>query len=249
MFAIVGFFAFVAAFESRSRAVGTKGALEVILHQPFGRVLLWVVAAGLLCFAIWRVLQSIFDTDNCGNDAKGIVRRVAMLGGAMVNFALSLLAFSIVLGFRVVADEDTAARDWTAWLLTKPLGQWLVMLIGTSIVIAGLAFVWKAAQAEFRDQIAAEAGKRVWIVALGQFGYVTRGIVFVMLGVFLIVAARKFNSGEAAGLAGALEALRHQPYGSYLLGIAGAGFSSYGVFEIIQSVVRRIDVTAVPDNA
>jgi hypothetical protein len=245
VFATIGLFAFLAAFGSGSQAVGTKGALEVLLHQPFGRALLWAVALGLLGFAIWRVIQSVFDADDCGRDSKGVLRRVAMLGGAVVNLALSLLAFSIAFGVRGIADEDSVARDWTAWLLAKPFGQALVMLVGASIVITGVAFVWKAIQAEFRDEIAADAGKRVWIVVLGQFGYVTRGLVFAMIGVFLIVAARKFNSGEAAGLAGALGALRQQPFGPYLLGVAGAGFSSYGAFELIQSIVRRIDVAAV----
>ena len=165
-----------------------------------------------------------------------------MLGGAVVNLALCLLALSIIFNSPSVADEDTAARDWTAWLLAKPFGQGLVMLIGASIVITGLAFVWKAVQGEFRKQIAADSGKRVWIVALGQFGYVTRGIVFALIGAFLIVAAWKFNSGEAAGMSGALRALQHQFYGPYLLLFAGAGLCSYGAFEMIQSIVHRIDV-------
>jgi hypothetical protein len=73
----------------------------------------------------------------------------------------------------------------------------------------------------------------------------TRGIVFAMIGVFLVVVGRKFNSGDAAGLAGALRALRRQPYGPYPFGLAGAGFLSYGAFELLQSIVRRIDVTAI----
>jgi len=245
VFSIIGLFALLAASESRNKAVGVKGSLQVLLYQPFGRVLLWAVAGGLLCFAIWRVIQSLFDVDDCGSDRKGLIRRLAMLGGAAVNLALSLLAFNIIFGVQGISDEDTVARDWTAWLLAKPFGQWLVTLVGVSLVIAGLAFVWKAIHAEFRDQIAARAGRRIWIVVLGQFGYVTRGLVFAMLGVFLIIAAWRFNSGEAAGLAGALGALRQQPYGPYLLALAGAGFSAYGAFELLQSLVRRIDAKAV----
>lgn len=50
--------------------------------------------------------------------------------------------------------------------------------------------------------------------ALGQFGYVARGAVFVLIGIFLTLAAWRFNSGEAAGLVGALRTLQQQPYGS-----------------------------------
>src|SRR5438034_698899 len=126
IFMIIGLFAFLAAFGSRSHAVGTSGALEVLLQQPLGSVLLWAVAAGLLSFATWRVIQAVFDVDGYGNAGKGLIRRVAMLGGAVVNLALSLLALGIVFGVRSFADEDTVARDWTAWLLTRSFGQWLV---------------------------------------------------------------------------------------------------------------------------
>ncbi|MEA2876728.1 MAG: hypothetical protein QOF14_1924 [Hyphomicrobiales bacterium] len=245
VFIIISAFAFLAALGSRNHTVGTKGALEALLSQPFGRLLLWLVAAGLLFFGLWRILQAVFDTDNCGRDNKGVLRRLGMLGGAVINLALGCLALSVIFGFRALADEDATARDWTAWLLSRPFGQMLVMLVGASIVVTGIAFVWKAVQAEFREQIAADSGKRVWIVALGQFGYVTRGVVFALIGIFLMVAARKFSSGEAAGLAGALGALRQQPYGPYLLGIAALGLLSYGAFEVLQVFLRRINVAAV----
>jgi Domain of Unknown Function (DUF1206) len=248
VFIIISAFAFLAALGSRNHTVGTKGALEALLSQPFGRLLLWLVTAGLFFFGVWRVIQATFDTDKCGRDNKGVLLRLGMLGGAVVNLVLGCLALSVIFGFRVVADEDASARDWTAWLLAQPFGQMLVMLIGMSVVVTGLAFVWKAVQAEFRNQIAADSGKRVWIVALGQFGYVTRGVVFALIGIFLMVAARKFNSGEAAGLAGALGALRQQPYGQYLLAIAALGLFSYGAFEMLQVFVRRMNVAAVSDH-
>lgn len=248
MFIIIGAFAFLAALGSRNHTVGTKGALEALLVQPFGRLLLWLVVAGLFFFGMWRVIQAVFDTDDCGRDSKGVLRRLGMLGGAVVNLALGCLALSVVFGFRALADEDASARDWTAWLLAQPFGQMLVMLIGLGVVVTGLVFVWKAVQAEFRDQIAADSGKRVWIVALGQFGYVTRGVVFALIGIFLIVAAGKFSSGEATGLAGALGALRQQPYGPYLLALAALGFFSYGAFEVLQVFVRRVNVAAVSDH-
>jgi hypothetical protein len=72
------------------------------------------------------------------------------------------------------------------------------MLIGMSVVVTGLVFVWKAVQAAFRDQIAAHSGKRVWIVALRQFGYVTRGVVFALIGIFLMRwRPRSMRAGRA----------------------------------------------------
>jgi len=53
-------------------------------------------------FAIWRVIEAAFDVDRHGNDGKGLVRRAAMLGGAVANLALSFLALGIVFGVRAV---------------------------------------------------------------------------------------------------------------------------------------------------
>ena len=55
-------------------------------------------------------------------------------------------------------------------------------------------------RAEFRKQLALRAGSRAWVVALGVVGFIAGAIIFVMIGVFLVIAALQFNSGQAAGL-------------------------------------------------
>jgi Domain of Unknown Function (DUF1206) len=244
VFVIIGAFAGLAALDAHWRMVGTRGALQALLTQPFGRALLWIVAAGLFCFACWRVVQAVFDADNCGKDAKGVMRRLGFAGGALFHLALTAIAIGVIVGSRRVGDEDSIARDWTAWLLGKPFGMWLVMVIGAGIAAAGVVFAWKAVKAEFREYLATDLG-RAWVVALGQFGYVARGLVFVLVGVFLMLAAWRFNSGDAAGLVGALKAMQQQPYGSWLLGITALGLLSYGAFEVLQVFVRRVDAKKV----
>src|SRR6476619_522974 len=45
----------------REETAEPKGALLALLSQPFGFALLRLVAFGLLCFAVWRIAQSILD--------------------------------------------------------------------------------------------------------------------------------------------------------------------------------------------
>src|SRR5918995_3987130 len=77
-----------------------------------------------------------------------------------------------------------------------------------------------------------------------RFGLIARGVVFVIIGGFLIVAAFEFNSAEARGLQGALETLQQQPYGWILLGIVALGLVAFGVYSLIEARYRRIDVAA-----
>jgi hypothetical protein len=249
VFVIVGGFAVLAALDARSPIVGTRGAMQSLLTHPFGRALLWAIAAGLFCFACWRAIQAIFDADHCGNHTGGVMQRLGFIGGAIFHLALAAIAIGIIFGSRRVSDEDSVARDWTAWLLGQPFGMWMVMLIGAGITAAGVVFAWKAVKGDFREHLAADVGGREWIVALGQFGYVARSVVLVIVGIFLMLAALRFNSGEAAGLVGALQVLQQQTYGSFLLGLIALGLLSYGAFEIIQVFVRRVDAKKVQREA
>ena len=63
----------------------------------------------------------------------------------------------------------------------------------------------------------------------GRLGLATRGVVIGIAGVFLIVAALRFDPSEATGLGGALQELLRQPFGSWLLGVAAFGLMAYGL--------------------
>jgi hypothetical protein len=65
-------------------------------------------------------------------------------------------------------------------------------------------FAWKAVKADFREHLAADMDCREWIVTLGQFGYLARGLVFVLVGSFLMLAARGDSTLERPRVLSAL---------------------------------------------
>ena len=70
-----------------------------------------------------------------------------------------------------------------------------------------------------------------------------RGIVFCVIGFFLIQAARQSDASQARGLGEALQALAQQPYGSWIMGIVALGLVAYGIYMVMQARYRRIDPT------
>ena len=75
VYLIVGGLAVLAALGGGGQTTDSKGALLTILQQPFGNVLLGLVALGLVGYAIWRLVQALMDTDHHGTDAKGLAIR------------------------------------------------------------------------------------------------------------------------------------------------------------------------------
>jgi hypothetical protein len=78
-------------------------------------------------------------------------------------------------------------------------------------------------------------------VPVGQIGLLARGLVYVLTGVFLVLAALHADPSEAKGLSGALEALRRQSFGGALLMLAGAGLLAFGAYGLVQAIYRRVE--------
>jgi hypothetical protein len=242
VFVILGYFTTLAAVSAHVRPVDSKDALRSLLTQPAGGVLLLALAAGLLCFAFWREAQCFADADDCGNKLKGMARRITYGAAGVFYAAFASVAVSMVLGTRGAnADTDSTVRDWTGWLLGKPMGQWLIALVGVTIVVTGICIAVAGVRAEFKQRLALAEKPRLLVTALGLIGYLTRGAVFAIIGTFLIFAAIHSNAHEATGLAGALEIIKRQNFGATLLGITAAGLVAFGAYGIAEAIFRRID--------
>ena len=78
------------------------------------------------------------------------------------------------------------------------------------------------------------------VIFLGRLGYGALGVVFTIIGFFMIVAAVQFNPKEAKGLDTALGELLHLPFGRVLLGIVALGLIAYGVYSFVEARYRRL---------
>ena len=242
VYIVAGALAVMTAAGVGGELTDARGALRSIARQPFGRAMLAVVAVGLAAYVLWRWVQSITDADRKGRSFKGLALRAAYFASGTVYAGLALAAARIVFG----ADEPagrSAARGWTARLIGMPFGDWLVTLAGLTVIGFGLYQMFKGYKAKFRKRLKLpeiEAGARDWALLSGRVGYAARGVVFAVIGVFLIQAARHRDPGQAQGLDGALQALARQSFGPYLLGAVAAGLIAYGIFALVEARYRRI---------
>ncbi|HYG09946.1 MAG TPA: DUF1206 domain-containing protein [Pyrinomonadaceae bacterium] len=242
VYIVVGALATLAATGMGGETTGTQGAMRSIARQPFGKVMLGIVAFGLIAYVIWRWVQAITDADNKGTKAKGIALRLGYTGSGLVYAGLAYSAGRIVFG----AEEDGklgAAESWTASVMEYPYGNWLVVLGGLGVIGYGLYQCYKGYTAKFRKRLKvgemSESGV-IWATRSGRFGFIARGVVFGIVGGFLIQAALHYNSSEAKGLDGALQLLTRQSHGKWLLGLTALGLVAYGLYMLVEARYRRI---------
>jgi hypothetical protein len=243
VYLIVGGFAFLAATGQGGGTADTRGALQLLLVQPFGRFLLVLVCLGLVGYAVWRLVMAARDPERRANDGGGIAlaRRVGYLASGIANLALAAFAGSLALPgmIPVPASGGDGPQDWTATLMAQPFGRWLVALLG--IVVIGVAggFAVRAVRASFERSFD-PAACTAMIRNLCRAGILARAAVFAVSGVFLLLAAWHADPAEAKGLGSALDAVRQQPFGPALLGLIGLGLVAYGCYSWIACRWRRI---------
>ena len=230
----VGLFSAMAAFAGRAKASDSRAALEKISEQPFGRVMLLTLAAGLLCFVVWRLIEAIANPGEYRSGLKAFANRVRALFSAAIYGGITLAAVRMVMGDSAGGGGgDRTARDSTAKLMATPYGSWSVMLIGVGLIGYGI-FQWRRAYRRSYERklnlSSMSPDQHRWITRVCSFGLAARGFVFAIAGVFLIQAGLQSDPGEARGLSGALDSLRAEAYGPYLFAVVALGLAAYGIY-------------------
>lgn len=244
VYIVIGIVSAVGAFQAGNQTTGSRGALETILHQPLGQVLLGIVAVGLVGYAVWRFAQAIKDTENKGSDLKGVAIRIGYAVVGFVYLGLAYFAAKQIIGSDGGNSSDNQkSEEWTATLMAQPLGPVLVGAVGAGFIGYALYQFYKAYTKKFFEEIKTGkmSGKMKTAAGyLGQIGLTARGVVFAIIGIFLIQAAVQYQPSEAAGLSGALRSLEQQPFGPFILGVVALGLIAYGVFMFVLALYRRI---------
>ncbi|HTK07949.1 MAG TPA: DUF1206 domain-containing protein [Ktedonobacteraceae bacterium] len=248
IYVVIGFLAVLLVTGHGGSTTDQNGALRAIYDSPlgegFGRILLIIITVGLFGFALWSLIQAVFDTEHKGHKAKGIVARLGYAGVAVSYGLLGVGAYQLAItGAPSSRNSTSSAQNWTGLLLKQPAGVWLVVLVGCIVLgIAAYLFV-RAYQASFKRYLnlsSLSTTTRKSVILLGRLGNAALGVVFTIVGIFLIVAAVKHNPGDAKGLNTALTELLRQPFGEWLLGVVALGLLAYGVYSFVEARYRRV---------
>jgi hypothetical protein len=238
VYILMGWIALQAALGSR-QATDSSGALRSLLDEPLGRSMIGVIAAGLVCYTLWRAYAALVNPER---DHAG--KRLHHAGVAVVHGVLAVTAARIALsnGMRG-GGSDQEAVDWTARAMALPTGRWIVIAAGAVFVGYGIYQLYRGATADLDDMLDLSQVEPPYprvLRRVSRFGIAARGVVFIMIGIFVVKAGLEYDSAEAKGFGGALAALRQQPYGPWLLGAVAIGLIAYGVYGLVRARYRVV---------
>jgi hypothetical protein len=245
VYAVIGVLAMGAGLGRRGKTADQHGAMTTILEQPFGRVLLGIVALGLIGYAVWRFVAGFNDSERRGRDAKGLALRAGSIarGVFYTVFAAEVVRLVVRGSGGDSGGGDAKTKHWTATLLDKPFGRWILGIAGLIVIGYGIYQLVNAWRAKLSKQLRLgpmQPSMRQTIIGVSRFGIGARGLVFTVIGASLVLAAYRYDPNAARGTSGALQMLA-DPLGGLLLVPIGLGVAAYGIYGWINAKYRIID--------
>jgi Domain of Unknown Function (DUF1206) len=238
LYGIIGLLALDLAVGHGGKITNQQGALRTVEHQPFGHLLLALVAIGLGGYSLWRLFRAALGHGPEGADSG--IERLGALGSGVVYGVFCAIAVQLLMSS---GGSSGGAKKTTKDVFGWPAGHWLVGAAGAVMIGVAIYQFIRGVRRKFLDDSKTEQMRpavKEWFTWLGTVGHIARAIVFGLVGFFLVKAAIDYKADEAIGLNGALAKLYDRTYGPWLLGLVAAGLIAFAISSLSEARYRRI---------
>jgi len=218
----------------------TTTVMERLHRMPLGTPLLFLLAAGLFSYGLFRFYSAWVDLNGKGSDAKGLFGRTGPLLSGLAHFLLAAIAILIAADFSRGGDRQS---DMASGAMNMPGGWLLVAAAGLVGLAAGFGNFRKAWTCKFMENLT--PGTPQIARAAGRAGYAARGVVFGLIGWQILSLAIGWGDREL-GMEAALQQLRER---DWLFPMVAVGLGAFGLFSLIMAGYSRIRGDAPPARA
>lgn len=243
IYLIIGGLALVSVFSGGGETTDSKGAISQVLGAPLGWLMVLAIALGLVGYCAWRLCQAIFDADGHGTEAKAMIIRGGLFCSAITHGLLAIWAGKLAIGEAASGGSSEGSKEsLVATLMSQPFGLFLVGALGLILIGVGLAQFAKGQGEKFDKHFKWDPKERRAFVYFCKFGLYARGVIFAIVVGFVMYAAITTTPSHAGGLADALQWLRSQAFGPWLLGAISLGLICFGIYSLVEAVYRRVQI-------
>lgn len=241
IYGITGVLTFLAAVNMGGQKAGKLKVLDFLEKQTFGNVLLMILGLGLICYAVWRLIQAVKDPENIGNHKKGKIKRIAYFISGIIYLGLGVSAFLNVLG----SSNSSESSAKNSNLLASNIGLIILGIIGVIIIGTGIYQFTRIRKDKFEKKFSSKAlseeKRRKTLYNSAYLGLASRGVLFLIIGFFAVKAAFSANPQKIKTTTDAFSFLENSSYGSWLLGIVAIGLIAYAIYTFMLAKYRRFN--------
>lgn len=232
VYVLLGGLAAMAALGAGGDTSGKKGVVRFLLNLPLGKVLVSIVAVGLLAYCLWRLYEAWQDPRGNGETRWG-KKLQSLYSGLFYGFVAFSFAKAL---FSSSSSGGGSKKAMLAQVLDKSWGAWVVGAIALVVLGSAIYQFYRGYSGKFMKKLDEHPNQRKTYLAIkrtGQFGYCARGVVFGILAFFLFKVMADHNADQYKGTQGVFQYLLSLDFGALLMGAVAVGLVAYGVFIIL----------------
>jgi hypothetical protein len=231
IYGTMGVLALGLAVGRDSDTTDQRGALALLGTNPVAKVFLVVAITSLLAYSGWGFIRAIYDPLHRGDDPAGVATRIGFAWSGLNYGALAVFGAGLLLGASKGHGGDSV-QQIVSWALQLPAGGFIVIAAGVIGIIGGLNQFVDAYKAGFRKDLKRNTmtwWQRITVDSFGRFGMVARGVIFTVVGIFILEAGLHHTAADAHSFGPAFAAVAREPLGHVLLAIVALGFVALGL--------------------
>lgn len=214
---------------------GATGVYDYLQDMPLGTPLLWLVASGLLAYALFKLMSGVANIQNRDSDAMGAAKRIGDVASGIAYLFLAYAAYKFATGGQTSSAGSGAGQETAQPVLAFELGAVIIGLVGLGMLVAAFMQGKQGVTGDFMKHIVGGAPRAV--EGVGRAGHAARAVVFAIIGWSLLRGAWFENETVVKGLGEALLSLRDS---GTIYSLVAIGLLMFGAFSLVTARYRII---------
>jgi len=230
----MGFLAARAALATGgAAAAGPDGALEWVIREPHGPLVVTLAAGGLFADALLRFVEAW--------ERRSLAGRIASTARGSAAALLGATALRVARSARRAPGQGTVRKS-VAWLLARPWGPRALLAAGGIAAAVALLEIGQGVTGRLKERFRKGAmgpRPRRWAEGVSRFGIAAHGALLGVIAAFLARAGLDADPRDVVDSGGALRRVERLPFGPGLLAAIAAGLAAYGISQWVLALYRR----------
>ncbi len=236
----IGVIAILSFLRIKDGGADESSMFAYLNNYLVGKIFVWIILLGTLCYIIWRIYEAIKDPYAYGKDAKGKAKRTGIALSTIADIFIAFSAIQALLerGNIMENGQPIEQRQYVSQLLQENWGSWLIIGVGFIVVATALVQFFYGITQGYRERIdIAHFSKDTKQLThlLAWVGYLARGIIIGIIGFFFIKAGISENAQHVVNTDKAFDFIGDDVGHLYFILVA-IGTICYGLFMFVLGV-------------
>lgn len=245
IYVAIGLIALLSFFKVRDGGADESSMLALINDYVVGKIFIWIVLTGALCFVIWRFYEAFTDPYRYGRKVSGLVKRTGICLSTIADIMIAYTAIRVLLAKNniMLNGQPREEQQTVDSLLHQPWGNEIVVAIGVLIIITAATQFLYVITRGYKERIDMDhfrPGFKIVTHIMAWSGYIARGIILGIIGYFLVRSGTTENATEVVNTDKAFDFIGDRVGHLYFILVA-IGTICYGIFMVILGTAYDID--------